>query len=243
MEFTNIGIFMKAIIIAAVLACAALQGLSTVHAENPARPTTLPGFYEPSEGGFLIKQSGVGSRYHAFMDVYCLYFPGAGDLELMTRMYSGGGLNLTRAEYPEKTQASIVVSSIPAGWTPEAEMDRLFAIERNAESVYATDYHIQDITTEFGRTVGLRINDVIPGGPNGPFPLTRPIYRPAKEPIESMSVHRMFVRGSDRFEVAVYQPAPVPADGGTEERMLVHLTGLADRIVSSMYACTVVGLK
>jgi hypothetical protein len=68
--------------------------------------------------------------------------------------------------------------------------------------------------------------------------LVRPIYTPAKEPIESLAVHRLLVRGPDRFEVAVLQMAKQPANDNTEREMTQRLTALADELVGSLQACT-----
>src|SRR4029453_16006678 len=101
----------------------------------------------------------------------------------------------------------------------DEEFGRLLANERQAEKAYAHNYGIEQLQTSFGPTISLRIKNVADRAQNGPFPLVRPIYRPAKEPIESLSVHRLFVRGSDRFEVAVLQMAKQPASDGTESEM------------------------
>jgi hypothetical protein len=169
--------------------------------------------------------------------VYCLRFPAAKTaIRLGYGFYNKNAIFFTQVLYPEKTGAFIVTSSIPAGRGADEEITRLEALERNAESMYGISYNIAEMQTAFGRTIALKIPNVAPqGNDKVPFPLVRPIIRSPRAPIETLSVHRLFVRGPDRFEVATFQFAPA---GATEAQVTEHLTTLADQIVSSLQACT-----
>jgi hypothetical protein len=176
---------------------------------------------------------------HRLPQVYCLTFPAAGTaIEMGHGFYNRGGIYLTQVLYPDRVAAFIVASTIPAGRSASEEVSRLLALERQAEAAYGVSYNIAKGETAFGPTVTLRIKDVAPQGRGGPFPLVRALVRPAKAPIETLSVHRLFARGPDRFEVATFQLAPEGANESIEAAMTERLTGLADRIVQSLQECT-----
>jgi hypothetical protein len=53
-----------------------------------------------------------------------------------------------------------------------------------------------------------------------------------------MSIHRLFVRLPDRYEIAIFQMAPDNADAKTEAEMERRLIQMADDIVSSLNKCS-----
>jgi hypothetical protein len=182
---------------------------------------------------------GSWSGKHALPEAYCLTFPAADTaIELDHGFYNRGGVYLTQVLYPGKVGAFIVASIIPKGRSADDEVARLLALEKSAEAVFGINYNIRQGETAFGPTVNLMIKDVAPRGRTAPFPLIRAMIRPAKAPIESLSVHRLFAHGSNRFEIATLQFAPDGANEGTEAAMTERLTGLADRIVQSLQECT-----
>ncbi|MDB5900704.1 MAG: hypothetical protein JWP41_4306 [Ramlibacter sp.] len=182
---------------------------------------------------------GSWNGMHRLPQVYCLTFPAAGTVMGTGHgFYNKGGIYLTQVLYPDRVVASIVASTIPAGRSASEEISRLLATETQAEAAYGVSYNITQGETAFGATVSLRIKDVAPESRGGPFPLVRALIRPAKAPIETLSVHRLFARGSNRFEVATFQMAPEGANAGTEAAMTERLAGLADGIVRSLQECT-----
>ena len=183
--------------------------------------------------------SGSWKGQHNFPGVYCLTYPAASTAtELGSGFFNGGAIHFTQVRYPERVGAFIVVSTVPNGRSASDEVARLLSLERQAEAGYGTSYNIVETDSALGTVLNLKIKDVAPESRNGPFPLVRPIIRPAKKPIESLSVHRVFVRGPDRFEVAVLQLAPERATENTESVMATNLTALADQIVASLQECT-----
>lgn len=174
-----------------------------------------------------------------FPGVYCVTFPMPDKAErLTTAMFNRNAINLTRVVYPDRLAATIAISTVPAGRSAEQEVARMVTNEHMAEQAYRHDYHVTQFSTGFGPTIGLRINDVVPDSSNGPFPLARALFRPAPPALASMSVHRLFVRGPDRFEVAVIQLAPQPGAAITEAEMQARLTAFADDVVNSLQSCT-----
>lgn len=195
--------------------------------------------YQPSKGASEYFDPGAFDGKFQFDDVYCVTFPSAQNaFSFVERMYNRDAIHLVRVEYPGRFMANIVASTVPAGGSAAEEVARLRDGERAAERAYGTNYNITEFATQFGPTIGLRIKDVAPGGREGPFPLVRALYRAAKQPIESLSVHRLFVRGPDRFEIAVYQSAPANANDSTEAQMTERLTKFADELVASLQDCT-----
>jgi hypothetical protein len=196
--------------------------------------------YEESAKGVDARGTpGWWNGEHTFSSVLCVKFPRPeGVFRLMENLYNGNAIYLVRAEYVDKMIASVTSSTMPPGRTVEQEIPRLAEVERAAERSYGHSYNISEFSTAFGPTIGLRIRDVSPGGRNGPFPLVRALYRPAKLPIESVSVHRLFARGVDRFEVAVLQLAPDGATDRTEVDMTERTTWFADQLVKSLQECT-----
>ena len=182
---------------------------------------------------------GTWDGQHTFPDVYCVKFPSPKTAkDLAYAFYNRSAIYLASVVYPENLVAAIVVSSIPPGRTAEFEVSRLANIEGQAARDYKTNYNITEFKTAFGPTVGLRINNVADHGKAGPFPLVRALYSAPAQHIHSMSVHRLFVRGLNRFEIAVIQLAKQPTDSSTEPKMVRRLTKLADEMVSSLQSCT-----
>ncbi len=183
--------------------------------------------------------AGTWNGQHSLPGVYCLTFPAPTTaIKMGYGFFNQNGIFLTQVIYPDRSAVSIVTSTIPAGRSASEEIARLLTYERQAEAAYGVSYNIVEGNTDFGPTLSLRIKNVAPRGRNGPFPLVRPIIRPAKEPIETMSVHRLFVRGPDRFEVAAMQLAPEAAGETTEAEMTKRLSTLADQVVNALQTCT-----
>lgn len=175
---------------------------------------------------------------HTFPEVYCVKFPSPKTAKDLAYAYYNRAIFLSDVVYPENLIAAIAVSSIPPGRTAEFEVSRLANVERQAERNYKVNYNVTEFKTAFGPTVGLRINNVADRGNAGPFPLVRALYSSPAEHIHSMSVHRLFVRGLNRFEIAVVQLAKQPTNTSTEPEMARRLTKLADEMVASLQSCT-----
>jgi hypothetical protein len=194
--------------------------------------------YKAGPGASATFQPGLWDGKYRWTNVYCLTFPKPTEAQsLEERLFNNDKVLLVRVEYPSKLMANIVISTMPSGSKPDEEVRRLAEVERYAERAYKTTYNITEFATKFGPTLGLRIRDVAPSGRQGPFPLVRPLF-PPKDAIQSLSVHRLFVRGPDRFEIAAYQFAPDAPVQSTEAEMTARLTKFADEIVESLQNCT-----
>ncbi|WP_050476948.1 hypothetical protein [Herbaspirillum rhizosphaerae] len=177
---------------------------------------------------------------YAFPGVFCVAFPTPDRAKRMvTGMFNRNAIHLVRTIYDQQIMAAIAVSVVPEGRDAEAEITKLADMYRQGESASGRSFGVERLTTGFGPTLGLKMKDIAPESRNGPFPLNiGAFYNPAKQPIESLSVHRVFVRGPDRIEVAVFQMAPQPAVAETEAEMTRRLTDLADKLVTSLQSCT-----
>jgi len=182
---------------------------------------------------------GTWNGDHKFRNVYCVVFPQPKQaLEKIEVFYNNNAIHLTRVTYSGEIMANIVVSSVSEGRTVGQEINNLLNIERRLEKAYQHDFNIEVLRSVFGPAIQLQIKDVAPAGNEAPFPLVRPIFRPAKPPIESMSIHRLFVRLPDRYEIAIFQMAPDNANSKTEAEMELQLIQMADDIVSSLNKCS-----
>lgn len=188
--------------------------------------------------------SGGWNGNHGLPGVYCAKFPKpelAKDLSFV--FYNGKGIFHSDVIYPDNLAATITVSKIPPGRTAEFEISKLLGEKRQSKSSNKLNFNITEFKTDFGPTIGARYRDVMPGkkidGKNVPFPIVINIlgFTPSR-PIQTLGVTRLFVRGSDRFEVGVIQLAKQPATENTEQEMTERLTAMADELVKSLQECT-----
>jgi len=178
-----------------------------------------------------------GARF--FSNVYCLKFPEPQKaFETVEIYYKNNAINLFRVTYEGRLMINIVASTLPQGRTAQEEIERLYSLEEFAETVYNHNYNITKDDGVFGPVIGIRIKNVAPAGSNAIFPLVRALYKKRGQPLRSMSAHRLFVRGPDRFEIAVFQMAPTKIGGDTEKLMIEKVTELADKTLSSFERCT-----
>jgi hypothetical protein len=182
---------------------------------------------------------GTWNGKRSFSNVYCVVFPDAKSaVDASEQMFNGNSISLYQVAYPSRLLAAVVVSTIPAGRTVNEEVGRLLARERNAESVFKHSFGISESETKFGPTISLQVKDVPRQTSVGPFPLFRTVFTSAKQPIESLAVHRIFARGSNRFEIAVHQFAPDNATDQTHSEMVTRLNEFVDALTNALQSCT-----
>lgn len=179
----------------------------------------------------------------AFPNVFCAVLPTPADAQSMTQaMFNNNGIYLARIAYPETTLATVVTSTIPPGRTAEEDIGKLLASNRETQKRAVSAgirYDVTEARTDFGPTIGLTLTNVTEGNKEGgPFPLARQFAIPKDGSLLSMSVHRLFARGPDRFEVAVLQLSSKPISKPVEADMERKLTTMADAIVQSLQLCT-----
>ena len=196
-------------------------------------------------GKQYITRFAIGRHWdgkHAFPKVYCMTFPSPEKAqEVRQAMFNNNAIYQVDVPYDDKLFLSVVTSTIPSNQTTEEAMVKVLANERRNEAEarnHGLGYVVSDITTSFGPTVGVIVRNPGPGNSDGPFPLTRSFMGEANGPLLSMSVHRIFARGHDRFEVAALQLAPKQTTVDTEADMTTTLSIIADQAVASLQECT-----
>lgn len=216
------------------LACIAITSLVLTTGTSNAQT------YELSGKAYTLKwPTGDWNGKHAFPGVYCIEFPSPRTArDLVHAMFNKGAIYLTSVDYPDGVNVNVVVSSIPAGRTAEEEVARMLGNEKRTEQINGQSSEIVEFQTEFGPTVGLVVKNVLSSAANGPYPLVKPFFKPADGQIHSLGVHRLFVRGPDRFEVAVLQMLKPPVTETTDSEVKQRLTVLADEVVKSLQTCT-----
>ena len=176
---------------------------------------------------------------HSFPNIFCTRFPKP-ELASHSRwaLFNNFSIYLADAAYPDNLYVLIVSSRLPKGRTAEQEAEGILANERRIESEAGKagyGYQVTEMTSEFGRTIGVTSLNPAPGSAGGPFPLTRSFLGKATDPLQSLSVHRLFTRGEDRFEIAVIQ---MERNGASRAELTGRLTGLADEMMQNMQKCT-----
>lgn len=223
----------RALRFAFLTACAVLA--SVAHAET----------YQLSGKSYETTWSKKGSWNGSlsFPNVYCATAPSPENADrFIQAMYNGNAVYRAVIEYPEKLLLAVSFSSIPAGRSAEADVAKLLAINREIQGRLknsAAVFEVSELTTSFGTTIDLRMNNIESDTPNtGPFPLVRKLVLPSNGALMSMSVHRIFARGADRFEVAAIQLAPQQQSSSTEEDMHARLSALVNALTDSLQKCT-----
>jgi hypothetical protein len=188
--------------------------------------------------------SGQWDGKHTFPDVYCTSFP-MPEKALYTRSayFNNQSIYLVDVLYPEKIVAFIAVSTIPAGQSAADAVKKIIVNERVAEATMASagvGYKVSELSTDFGQTVAIVSTNPSLGNRNGPFPLSKSFFASPnpEKPVGSVSVHRLFARGQNRFEVAVIQQAPQLSSIEVGAEMETKLSSIADEIVGSLQKCT-----
>jgi hypothetical protein len=177
---------------------------------------------------------------HQLQKIYCATFPNPDKAQdLQSVMFNQNAINLSSVDYDDFIRAAIVVSTMPDNRTMEEEVSRLSKNEKNFVAESGLDTHMTEFSTLFGPTIGLRINNMVPGTQNGPFPLARAIFNDTGDAIQSMSVHRLFAYNENRFEVALLQYVANGANPEKQQSMEKHLTALADNLMNSLQECTI----
>lgn len=179
-----------------------------------------------------------------FPNVYCTAFPMPEKaISVRQAFFNNKAIYLVDVLYPDKLIATITVSTIPADQDSLVAIEKILSNEQHSEIAIAKaggGYKVSELLTGFGRTVGVATINPSLGNSSGPFPLVRSFFvSPSIEkPVGSVSVHRLFVRGHDRFEIAVIQQAPQLSSVSVGAEMTSRLTTIADELVSSLQTCT-----
>lgn len=191
------------------------------------------------EARFPGNQQKAWNGQHRFGDVFCLQFPRVREAEAFAEaMYNHNTLYFSRAAYNDMTALYVVTSTIPAGRSAEVEIANLAAQNQKAAEAYPRNFSQAQASGALGPSLVLTIRNAREGGKEAPFPFVRSIDRRPEAPLASLSVHRLFVHGSDRIELAGlrYFKAPIGADD--EAQAIAELAALVEQAADSLQSCT-----
>lgn len=218
-------------------------GLLIIYSSLISIPAIAQDKYEIKGKAHDVQQlKGDWDGKHTFPKVYCTTFPTPKKAKSLRYAFSQhGAIYLVHVYYPNDLIAAIAVSTVPATKSSQVAFEQILSNERRYEEKLkkaGLSYTISEFPGAFGPVVGVVSKNTLGGNKQGPFPLTRSVISNPKQPIVSLSVHRLFVRGHDRFELAVIQRAPKPSTDTTEVEMTKSLTTMADEMLQSLQKCT-----
>lgn len=219
------------------LACALLLSVYALAARNAAAQPSFElssKFYEAD-----FSQAPAWDGTHRFDNVFCLTFPRSQSAQgLAYALYNNNTLYFSRVAYPDLTALYVVTSTLPAGRTAEAEIDALAAQNQRSVEAYPAYFKQTRTTGTLGPSLTLTMRNAQEGGKEAPFPFVRTFANRPDGLLGSLSVHRLFVHGQDRIEVAGlrYFKTPVRADHETEA--ITDLSTLVDAAADAMQSCT-----
>ncbi|KIF83308.1 hypothetical protein [Noviherbaspirillum autotrophicum] len=218
----------------AILGCAAAALLQTslAFAQQPFQLSSK--FLEATFYG-----NKVWDGQHHFAKVLCLTFPRPGDAQAFAEaLYNNNAIYYSRAAYNDLTALYVVSSTIPAGRSSEEEISNLEAQHKKAIDAYPRTFSQSKATGELGPSLSLTVRNAKEGSKEVPFPLTRTIDRRPDAPLTSLSVHRLFVHGHDRIEVAGLRYFKIPVEPEQEAAATADLSALVEQASQSLQSCT-----
>ena len=189
------------------------------------------------EGRFSGQQFWPGD--HRFGNVFCLTFPRASEAEAMAvALYNNNTLYFSRAAYKNLTALYVVTSVVPAGRSVDVEIGNLAAQNRKFIESYPRNVTQTQTNSAFGPSLTLTVRNAKEGGKDAPFPFVRSLDPRSDAPLTSLSVHRLFVHGRDRIEVAGLRYFKTPIAEDQEAGTVSDLTALVEEAAVSLQSCT-----
>lgn len=175
-----------------------------------------------------------------FLDVYCIDLPD--DVPAtgsMFGMLGNNAISFYRATYSGGLNGYVVTSTVPEERSAADEFALQLERERRTEALFAPVSTIDRYRVELGQAawgpvLGVRIINIREISESGPFPVARMLLDDEQQ-LYTMSVHRIFTRGGDRFEIAALG---TPGVDESADALDHRLSSLADAMVQSLQACT-----
>ncbi len=184
----------------------------------------------------------VGKQWagqHQFGNVLCLSFPRASDVSSLAQaMYNNNSLYFSRAAYADLTALYVVASLVPAGRSVELEIGNLAALNQQAIDQHPRNFSQSKVQGRLGSSLILTVRNAKEGGKEAPFPFVRSIDPRADAPLASLSVHRLFVHGRDRIELAGLRYFKEPLTSDLEPRATAELSAWVEEAAESLQSCT-----
>lgn len=187
-------------------------------------------------GMFTISTQDAGVHRYAVADTLCVDFPAGTTAMPQSRTLHDGNLHIARVDYADRL-AFVVTSTLPDGRDAAAEQALQWEQARASQAALPRNLQASRIDGPFGPVVALHMRDVAQDGRSGPFPLERDFYdNPGPHPL-TIAASRLFVRGADRFEVAILA-GPGGDTPEAVDRRHVQVDAWADALLASLQRCT-----
>jgi hypothetical protein len=176
---------------------------------------------------------------HRFGNVFCLTFPRSADAEALAEaMYNDNALYFSRAAYNDMTALYVVTSTVPAGRSVEAEIDNLVSQNQRNVDAYPSHFKQSRVLGLLGPSLVLTVRNSTEGAKKEPFPFVRSVINRPDGKLSSLSVHRLFVHGRDRIEVAGLRYFKTPIGSDSEADAISALSAFVEAAADSLQSCT-----
>ncbi|HJV76671.1 MAG TPA: hypothetical protein VJ654_20825 [Noviherbaspirillum sp.] len=152
--------------------------------------------------------------------------------------HNNNAIYYSRAAYNDLTALYVVASMVPAGRSAEEELGNLASQNQRAVDAYPRNFSQGKATGELGPSLTLTVRNAKEGSKSAPFPLARSIDNRPNAPLTSLAVHRLFVHGRDRIELAGLRYFRSPVDVEQEAQATADLSAFVEQAAQSLQACT-----
>lgn len=176
---------------------------------------------------------------HHFGNAFCLIFPRSHDAQTLAfAMYNNNTLYYSRVEYKDLTALYVVNSTVPAGRSVEVEIGNIAAQNQRSVDAYPAYFKQIQTTGLLGTSLTLTVRNSLEGTKDAPFPFARSIAGRPDGQLTSLSVHRLFVHGRDRIEVAGLRYFKAPIGQDREAEAVSELSAFVEAAADSLQSCT-----
>lgn len=176
---------------------------------------------------------------HRFENVFCLTFPSSTKAEALAQtMYNNNALYFSRAAYKDLTALYVVASTVPAGRSVDVEIGNLASQNQRSVDAYPANFKQSRVTGSLGPSLVLTVRNSTEGPKESPFPFVRSITNRSDGQLSSLSVHRLFVHGRDRIEVAGLRYLKTPLGADSETEAVSELSAFVEAAADSLQTCT-----
>lgn len=177
--------------------------------------------------------------HHDFEQVFCLDFPRPADARTLAfALFNDNTLYFSRLMYHDLTALYVVSSVVPAGISPEAEISKLQAQHIQGMDLPPRQFEQRRRKGVLGPSLILTLRNTREGGKDNPFPFARPMDPRPDAPTSSLSVHRIFVHGRNRIELAGLRYFRTPLELKDEDQAKAELAAFVERAADSLQSCT-----
>jgi hypothetical protein len=176
---------------------------------------------------------------HRFNNVFCLPLPPDLQLkEISYALYNNNGIYFSHIAYRDPTVLYVVTSGVPADRSVEEEIGILAA--RNEIGMKSHPGHFKQFQKVglLGPSLVQIVRNARQGKKESPFPLAWNVISSPNGQMVSLSVHRLFVRGGQRIELAGLRYFDAPVHPDREEEAVADLSSFVESAADALQSCT-----